>query len=257
MMEYKILKITVADRIATVTISRPAVLNALNSEFFSEFNHFLDDLEPRDDVRVLVITGEGKAFVAGADIAEMSDMDPARAKAFSKKGQDAFRRLEKLRIPVIAAVNGYALGGGCELAMACDFRIASKTAKFGQPEMNLGLTPGYAGTQRLSRIAGIGNALYMILTADTISAEDALRTGLVQKLTEPETLMEEVMKLAGKMASNGSDAVPVSKKIIREGAGMPFDPACLLEAEEFSKLFAQAATKEGMKAFVEKRKPNW
>lgn len=256
-MEYKILKISVADRIATMTISRPAVLNALNSEFFKEFNHFLDDLEPRDDVRVLVITGEGKAFVAGADIAEMEGMTRDQAYVFSKTGQDTFARLENLRIPVIAAVNGYALGGGCELAMACDFRIASKLAKFGQPEMNLGLIPGYAGTQRLSRISGIGNALYMILTADTISAEEALRMGLVQKLYEPETLMEEVMKLASRIASNGSGAVPVSKKIIREGIGLAFEEACKREASEFSELFGRPGTKEGIKAFLEKRKPDW
>jgi len=256
-MDYQILKISIADRIATMTISRPAVLNALNSGFFREFNHFLDDLEPRDDVRVLIITGEGKAFVAGADIAEMSGMTPQQAYDFSKGGQDSFARLGNLRIPVIAAVNGFALGGGCELAMACDFRIASKLAKFGQPEMNLGLIPGYAGTQRLSRISGIGNALYMILTADTITAEDALRIGLVQKLCEPEILMEEVMKLASRISSNGSQAVPVSKKIIHAGAELSFEEACKLEASEFSKLFTQAATKEGMKAFTEKRKPQW
>ena len=256
-MEYRILKISISDRIATVTISRPSVLNALNSEFFKEFNHFLDDLVPREDVRVLVITGEGKSFVAGADIAEMSNMTPEEAFTFSKSGQDTFDRLHALRIPVIAAVNGYALGGGCELAMACDFRIASKTAKFGQPEMNLGLIPGYAGTQRLSRISGPGNALYLILTADTITAEDALRIGLVQKVTEPEALMEEVMKLASKIASNGSQAAPVSKKIIHEGMELPFDQACKLEATEFSKLFNEATTREGMKAFIEKRKPEW
>ncbi|MCX6287317.1 MAG: enoyl-CoA hydratase-related protein [Bacteroidetes bacterium] len=256
-MEYKILKIFIADRIATMTISRPAVLNALNPEFFKEFNHFLDDLEPRDDIRVLIITGEGKAFVAGADIAGMSDMTEEQSFDFSREGQDIFLRLENLRIPVIAAVNGYALGGGCELAMACDFRIASRLAKFGQPEISLGLIPGYAGTQRLSRITGIGNALYLILTAETISAEDALRIGLVQKLCEPETLMEEVMKLASKIASNGSQAVPVSKKIIREGIALPFEEASILEANEFSKLFSQPETKEGMKAFMEKRKPVW
>jgi enoyl-CoA hydratase len=256
-MEYKILKISIIDRIATVTISRPAVLNALNSGFFTELNHFLDDLEPRDDVRVLVITGEGKAFVAGADISEMSGMNPEQAFAFSKSGQDTFDRLESLRIPVIAAVNGYALGGGCELAMACDFRIASKLAKFGQPEMNLGLIPGYAGTQRLPRIAGPGNALYLILTAETISAEDALRMGLVQKVTEPETLMEEVMKLAAKIASNGSLAVPVSKELIHKGMELPFGQACNSEAEGFSMLFDEPSTREGMKAFIEKRKPEW
>lgn len=256
-MDYKILKINIIDRIATVTISRPAVLNALNSGFFKELNHFLDDLEPREDVRVLVITGEGKAFVAGADISEMAGMNPEQAFAFSKSGQDTFDRLESLRIPVIAAVNGYALGGGCELAMACDFRIASKLAKFGQPEMNLGLIPGYAGTQRLPRIAGSGNALYLILTAETISAEDALRMGLVQKITEPDALMEEVMKLAARIASNGSLAVPVAKELIRKGRELPFGQACNSEAEGFSMLFNYPATREGMKAFMEKRKPDW
>ena len=256
-MEYTILKISIADRIATVAISRPAVLNALNTLFFKEMDHFLHDLQARDDVRVLVITGEGKAFVAGADIAEMSGMTPEEAFEFSRFGQNVFASLEKLRIPVIAAVNGYALGGGCELAMACDFRIASKLAKFGQPEMNLGLTPGYAGTQRLSRISGIGNALYLILTADTITSDDALRIGLVQKLCEPETLMEEVMKLAGRIAANGSQAVPSVKKMTRMGAGMAFDAGCRMEADEFGRLFGEATTQEGMKAFLEKRKPLW
>jgi enoyl-CoA hydratase len=256
-MEYQILKIEVADCIAVVTFSRPAALNALNSAFFAEFNHFLDDLSGRDDIKVLVLTGEGKAFVAGADIAEMSGMSEEQGYRFSVKGQRTFDRLEQLKIPVIAAINGFALGGGCELAMACDFRIASKTAKFGQPEMNLGLIPGYAGAQRLLRLAGMGNTLYLLLTADTITADDALRIGLVQKLTEPETLMEEVMKLATKMASNGSNAIPVSKKIVREGMTMDFAAACEMEAKEFGKLFGEAATQEGMKAFLEKRKPAW
>jgi enoyl-CoA hydratase len=256
-MEYQILKINISDGIAMVTISRPAALNALNSAFFNEMNHFLDDLEPREDIRVLVITGEGKAFVAGADIAEMVHKNQAEGADFSSFGQRTFDRLGNLRIPVIAAVNGYALGGGCELAMACDFRIASKLAKFGQPEMNLGLIPGYAGTQRLSRLTGLGNALYLILTAETISAEDAFRIGLVQKLTEPELLMEETLKLATRIASNGSQSVPVSKMVIRKGMSMDFGSASALESEEFGKLFDQAATKEGMKAFLEKRKPEW
>ena len=256
-MEYKILKISIIDRVASVIINRPAVLNALNSEFFIEFNHFLDDLEPREDVRVLVISGEGKAFVAGADISEMAGMTPQQAYDFSKAGQEAFARLENLRIPVIAAVNGFALGGGCELAMACDFRIASRLAKFGQPEMNLGLVPGYGGTQRLSRLTGLGDAMFLILTAETITAEDALRIGLVQKICEPDTLMEEVMKLAVKIASNGSQAAPVSKKVIRKGFSLSLNEGCNLEAAEFSKLFTMAVTKEGMKAFVEKRKPLW
>jgi enoyl-CoA hydratase len=256
-MEYRILKIQIADRIALVTISRPAALNALNTDFFKELNHFIDDIEPREDVKVLVITGEGKSFVAGADIAEMVHMNSEEGYAFSTFGQRTFDRLEQLNIPVIAAVNGYALGGGCELAMACDFRIASKLAKFGQPEMNLGMIPGYAATQRLSRITGLGNALYLILTAETITADDALRIGLVQKVTEPESLLEEVMKLASKIASNGSQAVPTSKRIIRAGIGMDFQEASELEAVEFGKQFDRTATKEGMKAFLEKRKPDW
>ncbi len=256
-MNYQILKIQIADRIAVVTISRPEALNALNTGFFKELNHFIDDIEPREDVKVLVITGEGKAFVAGADIAEMAHMNPDEGYAFSMFGQRTFDRLEQLGIPVIAAVNGYALGGGCELAMACDFRIASKYAKFGQPEMNLGMIPGYAATQRLSRLTGMGNALYLILTAETITADDALRIGLVQKVTEPEMLMEEVMKLAAKMAGNGSQAVPTSKKVIRQGNAMDFASASELEAVEFGKQFGNKATKEGMKAFLEKRKPAW
>lgn len=256
-MEYRILKIEISNCIAVVTFSRPAALNALNSDFFAEMNHFLDDISGRDDVKALVLTGEGKAFVAGADIAEMSGMTQEQGYAFSVKGQRTFDRLEQLPIPVIAAINGFALGGGCELAMACDFRIASKLAKFGQPEMNLGLIPGYAGAQRLLRLTGVGNTLYLMLTADTITAEDAFRMGLVQKLTEPEALMEDVMKLATRMASNGSQAVPVSKKVVRMGVGMNFSEACEMEAIEFGKLFDDVPTQEGMKAFLEKRKPNW
>ena len=256
-MEYSILKINVQEKMAIVTISRPAALNALNTTFLREFDDFLDNLEKREDVKVLIITGEGKAFVAGADIAEMAGMNPEEGLRFATTGQRIFNRLGKLRIPVIAAVNGYALGGGCELAMACDFRIAGKNAKFGQPEINLGLIPGYAATQRLSRLCGLGNALYLLMTAETISADEALRIGLVQKVTEPELLMEEVMKLAVKICSNGSGAIESIKKVTRDGIGMDFSPASELEAKSFARLFDHAATKEGMKAFLEKRKPDW
>jgi len=255
-MEYKILKIETSDGVTVLTISRPAALNALNSDFFIEFNLFLDNLSAQS-TKVLVITGEGKAFVAGADIGEMSEMNPEQAYQFARKGQKAFEQLEKLEMPVIAAVNGYALGGGCELAMAADFRIASKNAKFGQPELNLGLIPGYAGTQRLSRLTGLGNALHMILTCDTITAEDAFRIGLVQKITEPENLMNDTLIMAKKIAANGSMAVKKAKQTIRKGIGMNFTDACEEEAVAFSKLFTNPATKEGMKAFLEKRKPNW
>jgi enoyl-CoA hydratase len=256
-MEYSILKINFSEKLAIVTITRPAAMNALNTLFFKEFDDFLDQLEKRDDVKALIITGEGKAFVAGADIAEMSGMNPDEAFRFSTTGQRIFDRLGKLNIPVIAAVNGYTLGGGCELAMACDFRIASKNAKFGQPEINLGLIPGYTATQRLSRLCGLGNALYLLMTAETISADEALRIGLVQKVTEPELLMEEVMKIAGKLSSNGSGAIKSIKEVIRKGIEMDFADAAELEAKSFSLLFGQLSTKEGMKAFLEKRKPKW
>jgi enoyl-CoA hydratase len=256
-MEYSILKINIEDKKAIVTINRPSALNALNTLFFKEFDNFLDHLEERTDIKVLIITGEGKAFVAGADIAEMAGMNSEEAFRFSATGQRTFDRLGKLNIPVIAAVNGYALGGGCELAMACDFRIASKNAKFGQPEINLGLIPGYAATQRLSRLCGLGSALYLLMTAETISADEALRIGLVQKVTEHESLMEEVMKLATKICSNGSGAIQAIKEVTRKGIEMDFSYASELEAKSFALLFDQPATKEGMKAFLEKRKPDW
>jgi enoyl-CoA hydratase len=256
-MEYKILKPEIVDGVALITISRPQAMNALNSDFFIEFNHLLDHLAADKNVRVLVITGEGKAFVAGADIGEMAAMNQAQALKFAETGQKTLKRLEDMDIPVIAAVNGFALGGGCELSMACDIRIASKNAKFGQPELNLGLIPGYAGTQRLSRLAGLGTALHLIMTTEMIDAETALRVGLVQKLSEPETLIDDVMGMAKKLAANGSMAAKIVKKIIRKGIHMDFDAACKMESEEFGKLFDHAVTKEGMQAFLEKRKPNW
>lgn len=256
-VNYQFIKAEMQDGIAVLTVNRPQVLNALNSSLLQEMNDFLDKIEQRKDIRVMVITGAGKAFVAGADIGEMSDLNERQALLFAQKGQNAFERIENLPFPVIAAVNGYALGGGCELAMSCDFRIAAKTAKFGQPEVALGLIPGYAGTQRLAKITGLGNALYLILSGETITAEEALRIGLIQKVTEPESLLEETMKLAGKIAANGSKALPKAKEVIRKGAAMAFREAMQLEAEGFSSLFAHDVTREGMKAFLEKRKPNW
>jgi enoyl-CoA hydratase len=256
-MEYKILKTNVTDGVAVITISRPEALNALNSEFFTEFNDYLNTVEKDDKIKVLVITGEGKAFVAGADISELVNMNYEKARCFSKLGQNTFSRLEGLKIPVIAAVNGYALGGGCELAMACDFRIVSKNAKFGQPEVQLGLIPGYAGTQRFTRLAGLGNALFAMLSGEMIGAEDAVRMGLAQKMTEPDKLLEEVLIIAAKMAANGSQAVRKAKEIIRKGYCTNLKEGSELESEAFAKLFDYPSTKEGMKAFLEKRKPNW
>ena len=255
-MEYEILKLHIEDGIAIVTISRPKALNALNSRFFQEMGHLIADLKSRNDVSVLVITGEGKAFVAGADITEMVDMNEAQGAEFSKTGQNTLRSLELLEIPVIAAVNGFALGGGCELAMACDLRIASSKAKFGQPEVNLGLFPGWAGTQRLPRLVGLGDALYLLLTADMLTAEEALRIGLVQKVVEPEQLMPEVMTIAKKIASKGPKAIRLVKRVARQGVHSDFDSGCALESKEFGSLLGNEGT-EGMRAFLEKREPKW
>ncbi len=179
-MELQILKVEVSDQIALVTINRPEALNALNTRFFNEMDQVVAEIGARTDVRVMIITGNGKAFVAGADIAEMVDKSPAEGSAFSRLGQNTFRSLGEMKIPVIAAINGFVLGGGLELAMGCDFRIASSKAKFGQPEVSLGLIPGYAATQRLPRLTGIGDALFLLMTAEMIGADDALWIGLVQ-----------------------------------------------------------------------------
>jgi len=257
-MEYEILKPEVQDGIAVVTISRPKALNALNTRFFQEMDDYVASIKNNSNIKVMVITGEGKAFVAGADITEMVNKNQDEGSDFSRLGQATFRSLENLNIPVIAAINGFALGGGLELSMACDFRIANTKAKFGQPEVNLGLIPGYAGTQRLSRLVGPGDALYLLMTADMIGAEDALRIGLVQKVVEPEALMEETLKIAKNIASKGPKAIKLVKQVVRQGLGLPFDKGSELEAQNFGSLFGQGNEgKEGMQAFLEKRKPNW
>ncbi len=258
-MGYEILKIEVAEGLATVTVSRPKAMNALNSQFFREMDQWVTELKTRHDVKLMVLTGEGKAFVAGADIAEMVDMSSEEAREFSRKGQNTFRSLEWLEIPVIAAVNGFALGGGCELAMACDIRIASNKAKFGQPEVNLGLIPGYAGTQRLPRLVGLGNALHILLTGDMIDADTALRMGLVQKVTEPEKLMAEVYEIAKKIIAKGPMAISLVKKVVREGLLSEFAKGCQLEATHFGDPFGIKGKEghEGMTAFLEKRQPSW
>ncbi|MGE5342842.1 MAG: enoyl-CoA hydratase-related protein [Candidatus Omnitrophota bacterium] len=255
-MGYEILKLDVTGTIATVTVSRPKALNALNSHFFREMNAMLAEIKERNDIRVLIITGEGKAFVAGADISEMVDMTPEQAREFSRTGQHTFRSLELLEIPVIAAINGFALGGGCELAMSCDIRIASSKAKFGQPEVNLGLIPGYAGTQRLPRLAGLGNALHLLMTGDMIPAEEALRMGLVQRVVEPDQLMDAVMQVAQKIAAKGPQAIRLVKQVTRQGLLEGFENGCALEAEHFGNPFGNEGA-EGMRAFLEKRDPQW
>ncbi|MBT5420554.1 MAG: crotonase [Candidatus Cloacimonetes bacterium] len=255
-MEYKILKLAIENNIGVITISRPEALNALNTNFFKEMDLLLDDIEGNDEIDVVVVTGEGKAFVAGADISEMCDKTQKQGYEFSIFGQSVFDKIEKLSKPVIAAINGFALGGGCELAMSCDFRIASFKAKFGQPEVNLGLTPGFAGTQRLSRLVGLADALYLLYTADMINADEAYRLKLVQKIVEPENLMEETLSIARKIASKGPEAVKLIKKATRDGFNTDFTSGCEIEAKAFASLFEKQGA-EGMKAFMEKRKPKW
>ncbi len=255
-MEYEILKVEIQEGIALVTINRPEAMNALNTRFFNEMDDVVETISKNKDLKVMIITGVGKAFVAGADIAEMVDKTPEEGTAFSKLGQNTFSSLEKLEIPVIAAINGFALGGGLELAMGCDFRIASSLAKFGQPEVNLGMIPGYAATQRLPRLVGLADALYLLTTGEMIDAPTALRIGLVQKVVEPEHFMEVVMKTAKIIASKGPKAVKKVKFVTRQGLLTDFNSGSNLEAEQFGTLFKDEG-EEGMKAFLEKRKPNW
>jgi len=255
-MELQILKLEVNDQVALVSINRPEAMNALNTRFFNEMDQVVAEINARDDVRVMVITGEGKAFVAGADIAEMVNKTPMEGTDFSRLGQNTFGSLGEMKIPVIAAINGFVLGGGLELAMGCDFRIASTKAKFGQPEVNLGLIPGYAGTQRLPRLTGMGDALYLLMTAEMIGAEDALRIGLVQKVVEPEELMDTVMGIAKAIIAKGPKAITLVKQVVRQGLMQGFENGSELEAKMFGTLFKDEGEK-GMKAFLEKRKPEW
>lgn len=257
-MDYKILKLEITDGIAVVTISRPKAMNALNTRFFNEMDAMVAEVSENKNAKVMIITGDGKAFVAGADIAEMVDKNSDEGSDFSRLGQSTFRSFGEMDIPVIAAINGFALGGGLELAMGCDFRIASTKAKFGQPEVSLGLIPGYAGTQRLSRLVGMGDALYLLMTADMIGANDALRMGLVQKVFEPESLMEETIKIAKNISRKGPQSIKKVKLVVRLGLAMSQIEGEEMEAREFGSLFGEGSEgKKGMTAFLEKRKPEW
>lgn len=243
------------DHVAIATVNRPKALNALNSEVLNDLNTLLDEIAADPEIRVLVLTGSGeKAFVAGADIGEMSTLTKAEGEAFGKKGNDVFRKLETLPIPAIAAVNGYALGGGCELAMACDIRLCSDMAVFGQPETGLGITPGFGGTQRLARLVGPGMAKQLIYSARNIKADEALRIGLCNAVYPAEELMPAAEKLAETIAKNAPIAVRACKKAINEGLEMPMDEAVALEEKLFGSCFETADQKEGMQAFLEKRR---
>lgn len=243
------------DKICIVKVNNPKALNALNSQVLDELGRVFDEIEKDDEVDVVILTGEGKAFVAGADISEMSSLSAAQGHAFGLKGASVFRKIETLNKIVIAAVNGFALGGGCELSMACDIRIASTKAKFGQPEVGLGITPGFSGTQRLPRIVGLGIAKELIYTADIIGADEAYRIGLVNKVVEPEELMNAALEMAKKIASKGQLAVRYSKDCINRGVETDIETGIHYEATLFGMCFSTDDQKEGMKAFLEKRPP--
>ncbi|AWK50590.1 crotonase [Clostridium beijerinckii] len=253
-MELKNVILEKEGHLAIVTINRPKALNALNSETLKDLDTVLDDLEKDSNVYAVILTGAGeKSFVAGADIAEMKDLNEEQGKEFGILGNNVFRRLEKLDKPVIAAISGFALGGGCELAMSCDIRIASEKAKFGQPEAGLGITPGFGGTQRLARIVGPGKAKELIYTCDIIKADEAYRIGLVNKIVALESLIDEAKAMANKIAANAPKAVKYCKDAIDRGMQVDIDTAILIEAEDFGKCFATEDQTEGMTAFLERR----
>ncbi len=256
-MKLENLLIEKNEGVSTVRINSPKTMNALNSEVLAELEYVFNQLNEDDETRVIVITGEGKSFVAGADIAYMSTLTPAQAKKFSEDGSRLFRKIEMLSKVVIAAVNGYALGGGCELAMACDIRIASRKAKFGQPEVGLGIIPGFSGTQRLSRMVGMGRAKELIYSGEHIDAEEAYRIGLVNKVTEKDNLMEETYKLANKIKSNSGIAVKYAKESINRGVETDIETGIAYETNIFSLCFASDDRREGIAAFMEKRKPDF
>mgnify|MGYP000900825420 FL=1 len=240
--------------VGIITINRPEALNALNSAVLDELNGCLDSIDT-NVVRAVVLTGAGnKSFVAGADIGEMSGLSPIDGEAFGKKGNDVFRKIETFPIPVIAAVNGFALGGGCEIAMSCDIRICSDNAMFGQPEVGLGITPGFGGTQRLARLVGVGMAKQLIYTARNIKADEALRIGLVNAVYPQEELLGVAKKMAVNIAQNAPIAVRACKKAINDGLDAKMDDAIVIEEKLFGSCFATHDQIEGMSAFLEKRK---
>lgn len=255
MTQYETLKFKKSKGIGTLTINRPKNLNALNTQVLTDLDNIIDEIDQDEDVQVLIVTGAGeKAFVAGADIKEMKDKNALEGRDFSVFGNKVFSKLENLRQPSIAAVNGFALGGGCELAMACDIRIGAESAKFGQPEVGLGIIPGFGGTQRLSRIVGISKAKELIYTARTVNAEEALTIGLLNKMTEANSLLEEAQKMAQAILKQAPLAIEESKKVINRGYEMDLNHALQMEAELFGGLFSTDDQKAGMTAFTEKTK---
>lgn len=245
------------DGLATVTINRPEALNALNSAVLAELEQAFTEIAGDDAVKAVIVTGAGRSFVAGADIAEMNSLGPLEGRRMMQQGHRVMNMIENLPKPVIAAVNGFALGGGCELSMACDIRIASEKAKFGQPEVGLGIIPGFGGTQRLSRLVGKGMAKYLIMTADMIKADEACRIGLVEKVVPPEELMNEAEKTARTVMSKAPIAVACAKSAINNGFEMDIKSALPFEIETFTVAFGSEDKSEGMSAFLEKHSPQF
>ncbi len=254
-MDYQHILFTRDAGIATITFNRPKALNALNRELLDELSDALDVVAGDHDIRVLILTGSGeKAFVAGADITELRTFNALQAKIFAQKGQMTFEKITALPIPVIAAVNGYALGGGNEIALACDFIYASQNAMFGLPEINLGLIPGFGGTQRLPRLIGTNMAKELILTGKIISAEEACRIGLVNQVCPAEALLETVRKVAGVIASKGRVSLRAAKQTINRGMNVDLASGCSMEIDAFALCLASEDAREGTSAFLEKRK---
>lgn len=254
-MKYETLLYEVGDGIATITINRPDVLNALNMQVLAELLDAIAKVRADAAVKVVILTGAGRSFIAGADIAQMSGFGVRDGMRFGDLGHAVLNGLEALDKPVIAAVNGFALGGGTEVSLGCDFVYASTKAKFGQPEVNLGIIPGFGGTQRLARTVGMNKARELIYTGDVIGAEEAKRIGLVAEVFEPEELMPKVREKAQLLMGKGPLAISTAKRVMNKGVDLSLDAALELEKQAFAALFGTVDQKEGMKAFVEKRKP--
>jgi enoyl-CoA hydratase len=256
-MSYANILVEKKESIGVIKINRPNNLNALNKDTILELTKAVEELEKDKNIKVAILTGEGKAFIAGADIKQMKDMNPSEAKKFAEMGHNLLMNIEKSRLPFIAAVNGYALGGGCEVMMACDICIAAASAKIGQPEINLGIHPGFGGTQRLPRLVGRMKAKELLLTGDNIDANEAHRIGLVNMVVPDDKITEEAAKIASKIASKSTVQTDFIKALVNKGIEVDLKKACELEISYFSKSFQTEDQKEGMNAFLEKRKANF
>lgn len=257
MSDFETIKIERKETTLIVTISREKALNALNRQVVKELHTFFSNHWSDETIGCVIITGAGKAFVAGADIPELAECDVRSGTELSARGLYLMKTIQNFPRPVIAAINGFALGGGCELAMACDIRLASEKAKFGQPEVSLGIIPGYGGTQRLPRLVGKGKAKQLILTGDMISAAEAYRIGLVDEVYAPDELMDKALEMAAKIASKAPLAIAAAKECINRGLEGPLSAGCDLEKANFGSICGTADQKEGLKAFLEKRPPNF